>query len=538
MQLKDKLDLSFVKNKRSLIIKTVTTILKLVAIVAVFFALFYVCVLFSVFSFARVLPDTVLNIVFTLIQIMAIVTCTVGLSNALYLSKDNQVLLTLPVGNTQVFVSKLILFYIFELKRNVSLTLPMFIAYGIVNNAVWYYYLWLIPCFMIISLIPVVIGAVLSIPALYVGAVVRRFKWLQYLFLIALSAAVVYAVVALISQIPENINILGQWGSISVKIQQFLVSFKNIFLPFYWLCLLAIGGTLRIASRLFWIDTLAYLGGAIGVIALFFGLAFVLARPLFFKMASKQFEFEKKKTSARKNKVLPKWFSPVLESIQMEFRSSKHVLLVVAELTVPVVVVMFLNKIYAAMNTSFTGLVMTQVFNMLVILVTVLAFNSPYASVYSKEAGARNILKTRPVNPLLTLISRIFIRAITVTLSVVAAIVVLSTLSDNSSKFNVSMFFVALFLGWAHLLWCAEMDIMHSQADQYQTVGVDFDNPNERNATLAGMVVVVLVVAMFYLMSDVGVSSSAAKLAVASALFFAARVFLYVQRVKLYFVEN
>lgn len=538
MQLKDKLDLSFVRSKRSLVLKIALSIVKLVAVTAVFFLLFYLSVMMSVFSFSKYLPDTVVNIVFTLIQLMAIVSCTVGLSNALYLSKDNAVLLTLPATNSQIFVSKLVLFYIFELKRNLSLTLPMFIAYGITNNAVWYYYIWLVPCFALISLVPVTIGALLSIPALYVGAFVRRYKWLQYSLMLILAAAIVYVVVALISKIPQNINILGQWGSISVQIQKFLYNFSNIFKPFYWMCLMAVGGTLRISSRLFWVDTLLYLSGVLGVIAVFFGLSFLLARPLFFSMASKQFEYEKRVIAPRKNRMLPRSLSPFAESLQMEFRSSRHILLVVVELALPAIIVLFLNKLYAAMNTSYTGTKMTQTFNVLALLVTVLSFNSPYASIYSKEASARNILKTRPTNYLLTLFARISSRAFITVLSVVISVITYSSVSGAGANLMVPYCFTMVFLSAAHLLWCAEIDIMKSQADQYQTIGLDFDNPNERTATIAGLAIAVLITVMFYMVSDRGIDTAYIKIMAVSAAFLAVRIYLYVTRAKLYFMEN
>ena len=137
MQLKDKLDLSFVRSVRSTIIKTVLAIVKLVVAVAIFYLLFFVCNILSVFRPAGLIPDSVVNILFTIIQLLSIVTCTVGLTKTLYMTEDNKVLLTLPVNSTCVYISKLILFYIFELKKNVMLTLPIFKAYGMVNGAEW-----------------------------------------------------------------------------------------------------------------------------------------------------------------------------------------------------------------------------------------------------------------------------------------------------------------------------------------------------------------------------------------------------------------
>ena len=75
MQLKDKLDLSFVKSKRGLIFKIVLSVVKLVAVTAVFYLLFFVCNMLGVFYPSGYIPDTVANVLFT-------VTCIVGLTQA------------------------------------------------------------------------------------------------------------------------------------------------------------------------------------------------------------------------------------------------------------------------------------------------------------------------------------------------------------------------------------------------------------------------------------------------------------------------
>lgn len=538
MQLRDKLDFSFRKSKRSLILKTVVEIIKPIAVTAIFFLVFYLMVAFSVFPFSAVLPDTVVNLVFTLMQIMSIVTCTAGLSQALFTSADNKVLLTLPVSSTEIFVSKLILFYVFELKRNLYFSLPMFLAYGIVNGAVWYYYFWLILCFLFISFVPVALGAVLSIPAMYVASFVRRFRALQYVLIAVAAGLVVWGIVFAINQLPENINLLGQWGTISRDIEKFLNAFANALVPFYWLCLLVVGGSLRISTSLFGLDTLAYLGGTIGVIVVFFGLAFLLAKPLFFKMASKQFEYEKMIVPPRKNKVRNLRVSPYLESWQMQLRDSKNLALIFVELALPAIAILFLNKLYAAMNTSFTGQKLTQTFNIVVMFVILLSFNTPYASVYSKEANARNILKTRPANPVRVLFARISLRGMVSVLSCIAMIVTYQTISGEKSVNVFFLFVAALAATLAHLLWAAEIDVMHSQADQFQTVGTDYDNPNERNTIIIGMLLAALFALAFHLLSDRGVTKSFLKIALLALAILGARIYLYVTRIKLYFAEN
>ncbi len=538
MQLKDKLDLSFVKSKRSLLFKSVLSVVKLVAVTAIFYLLFVVCNLLGVFYPTGCIPDTVANVLFTVMQIMSIITCIVGITQALYMTADNRVLLTLPASSATVFFSKLILYYIFELKRNLTFTLPMFIAYGMINGAVWYYYLWLIFCFVFISMIPVVISALVSIPALFVATFVKQFKWLQLTLMLIASGLVIWAFVAVIGVIPENINIMGTWGSLFVSIQQFLNKFAQVMYPFYCLTLMVVGGTLRISSKLFMGDTFAYFGVMLACLAVLIALSYLLAKPLFIKMASRQFEFEKLTVAPKKNRQFNKKFSPIVETLQMNIRSGRYVLSAIIQLALPAIAILLLNKLYASMNTNYSGEVMTKAFNLLVMLVITLSFNNEYATVYSKEANARNIVKTRPQNPIYTLMGRIVPRMVVILLSTLAVTVTVLCVSGSDKGELVMMGIVTLFVSEAHLLWCAEMDVMHSYADQYATVGVQFDSPNERNATIIGFLLSAFFAFAYYFLSDRGTQSSLVKGILIATALLAARIYLYIIRIKHYFVEN
>lgn len=538
MQLKDKLDLSFVKSKRSLLFKSVLSVAKLVAVTAIFYLLFVVCNLLGVFYPTGCIPDTVANVLFTVMQIMSIITCIVGITQALYMTADNRVLLTLPASSATVFFSKLILYYIFELKRNLTFTLPMFIAYGMINGAVWYYYLWLIFCFVFISMIPVVISALVSIPALFVATFVKQFKWLQLTLMLIASGLVIWALVAVIGVIPENINIMGTWGSLFVSIQQFLNKFAQVMYPFYCLTLMVVGGTLRISSKLFMGDTFAYFGVMLACLAVLIALSYLLAKPLFIKMASRQFEFEKLTVAPKKNRQFNKKFSPIVETLQMNIRSGRYVLSAIIQLALPAIAILLLNKLYASMNTNYSGEVMTKAFNLLVMLVITLSFNNEYATVYSKEANARNIVKTRPQNPIYTLMGRIVPRMVVILLSTLAVTVTVLCVSGSDKGELVMMGIVTLFVSEAHLLWCAEMDVMHSYADQYATVGVQFDSPNERNATIIGFLLSAFFAFAYYFLSDRGTQSSLVKGILIATALLAARIYLYIIRIKHYFVEN
>lgn len=536
MQLKDKLDFSFMKTARNAIIKSVVTVLKLVFVTVLFWGLFQICNLLSLFYPIGFIPDKAINVIFVLIQLMSIITCSLGLTRSLYMTQDNRVLLTYPVGSTCVYVSKLILYYIFELRKNVGLTLPLLIAYGITNSAVWYFYPYVIFCFLFVSLVPVAIGALLSIPLLFIWQFIKNLKWLQFILAAFAIITVAAIVVGAIMLIPENIDILGQWYSVTIKISKFLDSFARYSLPFYCLTLMMVGGTLRISANPIGWDTAMYFGIMLGIVAALLALSFAIAKPMFVWMAAKQFEFEKRRTKPRKNRVYGKRLSPFIETLNMNFKESSVMLGYCLQLILPAIATLLLNKIYNAMYTDYTGLVMTKTFNFLVMLVMTLSFNNSFATVYSREAAARNMLKTRPQKPIFTLLGRIAPRAVIILFSTIGVLIAYSGFSDETSEI-VLMALITLLVSEAHLLWCAEMDIIHSYADQYQTVGV-FDSPNERNATIIGFILAAIFAFLYYFLRDRGTLSSLIKCFAVAAVFIAVRIYLFIKRANLYFAEE
>lgn len=538
MQLKDKIDLSFTQTKKGIIFKIVTSLLALALVTAVFYVLFALSIRFSVFDYSTLLPDTVLNIIFTITILLAIISCTAGIVKSLYMANDNKVLFTMPVSTSSVFISKLLLYYIYELKRNFSFTFAIFIAYGLSNGAVLYYYLWLVACLFLISLVPVLIGAVLSIPCFFIYKFISAYKVVQAVVGICAFTLISYSVFKLISLIPENIDLVGQWGTISRMISNFLDDFAKLFLPFYYVCLMVVGGTLRITAHLFGGKTFLYFAITIFTCAILFVISYLLTRPLFFKMASKQFEFEKSMKKHAKSVVHNKALSSYFESIKLNLRSTGYVIIMCCELLVPPHAVFFLNKVYGAMNTSLSGLSMTHSFSMLITFALMLSFNCIYATVISKDGMARNILKTRPQNFVTTVFSRIILRVITILLSAVATFVIYKNVANVSVADAILLCVCTVALSLGHLLMSVESDVMNNQCEQYATVGTSYSNPNETKSTIFAFIFAILFAFLYYFLMDRGRIVSAIKICVLALIFFGARIYLFVTRIKLYFAEK
>lgn len=538
MQLKDKMDLSYLKSPRKTLFKVSAMLGQILLSGVAFYLLFFLSSKLKIFSIYGKVPYSLITALFTLIFGLSLIACTVGLTRTLYLAADNRVLLTLPAPSNLVFFSKFVLYYIFELKKNLMILLPMYVAYGIVCAASWYYYFWLIICYFIISLLPVAISAVLSIPALFASNVIRRHKWLQATLIVVATGLVGWGLFALIGRLPANINLTGRWRVISDNLVKGLNSFAKSVWPLNEINLMSVGSKVSPCVKVFTLDTVWGLLVSIGTVGVCIGLTILLARPLFFKMASSQFEFEKRTLAPKKNRVRSKRITSLVYETLRSVRSSRFVLKQIVSLLLLPVVVFLLNKIYAAMNTALTGQYMTIGFSLLICLVIVTSDNVSYASVYSVDGAARPIAKTQPVNPKLSLIVRLVPRAVMISVSTIAAVCFWRSVAGFSA-YDAAMFaFIIIFVGWAHLLWSAEMDIMNPQHDQYATVGMTLDNPNERNSTILAFLISVLVAFVTYFLLSEGQSKAVTKIVLVAAVFLAARAYLYFTRISLYYAEK
>lgn len=229
--------------------------------------------------------------------------------------------------------------------------------------------------------------------------------------------------------------------------------------------------------------------------------------------------------------------APVVYKTIRSFRSSRFVVKTLCGLLILPFAVFLQTKTYAAMNTRLTGQYMAIAFVVLVSLLIVTGQNVSYASVLSVDGNARNIAKTQPINPQIAIVSRLAVRIAVMTLSIIASTCLWASVSGLSAVDAILLACLVLFLGLAHLLWSAEMDVMHSQSEQFATVGLSFDNHNERNSTIIGFLISGIVAFLLYFIMNEGQTKAILKLALVALIFLAARAWLFFTRIKLYYAE-
>jgi hypothetical protein len=548
MQLKEKMDLGYLRSFKQTLFKAIFFILEFAGVTAICYLLFWACQLLRVFDVANGrIPAELLTTVLAAMLLLSTVFTTGGLVNSLYLSRDNLVLLTFPATPTMVFVSKLLVYYVHELKKNFMFLIPFFCGYGIALGYPVYYYFWVILLFAFVAAIPVLLGALLSMPALFAYQFIKKSKIAQAALGLILYAGLIALTAFIISVIPEEINFM-QTGLPREEILALTQGVANGFPPIYWLTKLLIGtpyspilvnGIHTFKPVLFnaWSAPMAF--GLIFALSVLTALGLLLARPLFYKMASKPFEFAKKtKIEEKKNEKTPVLLSAVKKEWLVALRDGT-----VTSLTTQLIVIMplaiaLLNAFYSAMNRNSTGIQMTVAFNFVIMLLILLSTNIRMASAYSKDGFSAYLNKVQPSTYGSLLFAKLTVNLVMGFIGVLITTIVYSFFYTAGSV-NLCLFGLTAYAVYvAHAFWSAEMDIMNPQYDQYATFSAQTNNPNENKSSLLCFLLAFAFALVIFLLVQEGITLIWLKaLAVAIGL-VAFKAFTFFLKIKVYYKEK
>ena len=544
MQLKEQLNFKRLEienvSKFHIIVSILGAILKFALVTALCVGFFIAARLLGLFSQGQLpIPTTVVSLVFSAMLLLAVFSCTVGLTKSMYYARDNAVLLTLPCIPIQVYLSKLIIFFIFEIKRNFSFIIPMFIAYFITHKYGFAAYPWMLWCIVWVSLFSVAIGALLSIPAMWIANFFKQHRSLQ---VAGIASVVVIAAVSLfygISLIPENIDLLATWDSTFWDIQNFLNAYAKNFSALYDLTLMMLGElsgfnvTFHIGRTILRFSILA----VATALLLFAGL--MIVRPLFYKMASKPFEYLKRQIRPKRNVLRNRRWSAVFYELLISVKNPTRMLSNVG-ITISVPMLIFLlNKIFLAMNTREMGDHMVVAFNVLIILLVILNANCYASSIFSRDGRSSYLLKTQPSKYPLLVLSKLLPNTVFCCISLVATFVVLM-LTMSIGYLNILLLMLAIGMTYlAHMLYCAELDLMNPQTELYATVGTSESNPNETFATVTAFIIsFVTALLVFLLLLESRGSNVYVKYVFVAFAALVWRVWLFFAKLRLYYKEK
>lgn len=551
-QLKDKIDFSWVKSKKSLIQTIVFGVLKFAIVTAIAFAvLFLLTFVGFINKYDAILPIFTLFLV--LIVFLNLLSATHSLMKSLYYSDDNKVLITFPVTSNQLFFSKLLVYLVFEIKKSFGLLIPGILGFLIFEmvdykgvEVSFFVFLWMIVPVLILVIIQVLLAAVFSIPFLYIYRLFKRYPILDLISVGLLIVAGLVLAINLISLIPDDIDLNVQWPTMVNAFENFVVTFDKYAYPINFFSRVffgevASGGIHYLFNATTFIKTAISLG-AVVVLSL---MAFFLIRPFYFRMIYQTFEFDKNQQLVQKRNIRhKKYITFANKEFKLSFRDFDISGSYLAIYIIVPILLFFMDRVFSAISTSLRGNNIAFAINILLTILPLLASNSTIATLYSKEGRTAYVTKTNPVNPFLPLVSKLLFNLIFSIPSIVACAVIFANFSGLGIGITLLFSNAVLLIQYAHIFFCAAQDLMNPQNEVYATTGNDFNNPNETKATIAAFIASFLIAIVFYFMLAESYQlygnylSAFVRLFIIAAILFAGFLYLFIAKIKAFYYEK
>ncbi len=540
MQLKDKIDFSFLKSPKTVLFKTVYKVLLFGLITFAVKILFDYIVGLGLFSFVKELNFRAFLVLMTVLFTLSFISCLFKVTSTLYFAKDNAFLVTMPTNNHTLFLSKLIVCLIYEFIKNVNYILPFLIAYGLNMGLPVLYYLWMVFTVALVTLTSIALSGCLSIPLMYIIIFVKKSRTLEVFALMAFMGLFTWGFVELIAIIPENINLIRDWGKIYWGIQDFLKAFAEKTVIFDYFLQMVTGMQYGVTSfNPFRIAPLLTLCASLVLIGICGVIIFLVSKPLFLKMMSSPFEYKKNELIIpRTNRKRGVFISAVWQNVIQVFRSPAILYSVLAVGVMTPVAIFLQNKIIAAMDTAIFGNHLAVVFNVLIVLLMTLSSNVNMASVFSREGASAYVDKVNPAPYSAVLSAKLVLSGVVNVISIIVSVIIINNFANLGTLSALALGVGICGVYVAHLFWSAEMDVMNPQNLQYQTTGSEQKNPNETKSVIAGFIssAIFAVITFFLMLENVNVAFT--KTAIVALIFLCVRAYLFFIKVKLYYKEK
>ena len=369
LQLKEAIENKSKGNKKKLIQIIVFTVVKFVLVAGVTLGIIMILNYIGLLALSEMVKFYVL--ILTLLLVLTLFSCVNNLTKSLYYSEDNKVLVTFPVSSSSLFISKIGVFFVFELKRAFDAIIPITFGFvltavimGVVNvGALFWCWFPLIAAILVV----VLLASVLSVPYLYILQFLKKYPLIELLLILGIIGGVITGIVFLINLIPANIDLVASWPKIKADLNKGLDQALIYLYPFDKLVRSMFGDV--VATSIQWQLTSSsfavygiYLASAVGL----FAINLLLLKPFYFVMMTKTFEYEKDVLDVgKKNKVHKRYITFTNKELKITFRDIEVSGSYIAVYIITPLLLLFLDAIFSAITTKLEGDLMTYAFNIL-----------------------------------------------------------------------------------------------------------------------------------------------------------------------------
>ena len=510
------------KPTKKTVFKSFLKVLAAVTVTAVLYLLMSVIRSKFFFTFDKELFTTVLF--FT--QIVSIVTCIGSMMSVLYNSKENMILMAFPCNYNEIFLSKVIVFTIEEMKKSCFFVLPFLLSYGFISKAGGAYWGGLIPTWIFMTLFPVLFSAILSIPLIFVKKFLENHSAIMAGILIAFLAGAFTLVIFILSKVPTPLRLIAFYRSIMQALRAILIAI-NRFSLFYAF----------IGKAMFGIKVWLYLPIVVVIFAATVALCIFVAMPFYFKASSSSAEHstagKHRVKTHRHNNLFLTFFR---KEVKLMFRSSQNMTSAISIILIFPIISYIMNFIVAAIRTTLYGDYMTVAFILMITLSLLGTYNANCAAAISSEGGEFAVLKAAPSDTKIVTWAKLTLTMLVNLIAVTTMCVVVSMTTTLPARDILFMFVVIVFISLGNILWSFQIDVTNPKVNDYAVKGdAVVDNPNIAKALVIGFLISTVIGVVTLLLLIDGYWSGWIRAVLIAMAYFAIRLYLYSGYLKVYF---
>lgn len=357
-----------------------------------------------------------LAIVLLVTQLISLIFAIGNVINTLYLCRDNEMLVCLPVTPNQLFISKLLMIYINELFVNTMMALPLFITLGSFSLFTFGLSYYLSIPFMLIALpiLPIVAAAFISIPLMRIIRFLKKHTVLSIIVVFSLVAVCLWGYMSVIGSVAGEFNIVTDPYGTGRKINAFIANLGSK-IPMYF----SIATAMQSFSKWYYFIFFILITGALAVATVFF------TRHFFFKIAMSNLENTiKTKPNKKKFKKQGHLMTLLKKEILCVFRSSSDVFeYFLFTLLMPFIVFSY-DKLFTTLVVDQAGEQMKAGAHLMAVAIIAMLSNISSASAVSRDGMNFYTSKMIPVNYYSQIFAKFFFNAMfTVAALIVTALV-------------------------------------------------------------------------------------------------------------------
>ena len=490
----------------------------------------------------------------TIIIVLQLLASISSCTKSYYIEEDNKVLITFPSSGASLFMSKLTVEFVKELKSSLALYIPftmgMIFYVSTVNSLAPFQLIslfWSVIPIVVLCAIITLLGSFLSMIYLQYLRLTKTFPIIKLIVLLALFAGGVYLAVVLINLIPANIELRLMWNSMRASMDGFLKSFEHYAVPISFFCSIICGVT-STSYRGYRLQPICF--GRFGILFLIlvalFIIVFIVIKRLFLHMMTKSVDYEKVNENAHHhNHMHHQHTTFAFKEFKIQIRSLEiSGAYVVTYVLIPVLILL-LCKIFDAINTSMRGNMLSIMIIMLLIILPLLASNTPISSAYSREGHAGYMKKTKPIEPYTPMLSKLFFNLALSIPSIAVSMFIVGKFGKIDLPSVILLGFSVLFLQYGHIFFSSTLDFTKPRNENYQTEGDAAKNPNENTSAVVAFVIsFVFAFFVFFFFNeqvkakDVTFIKSSLRLFAIAFVILASNAVLYFLKLKAFFLER